>query len=157
MLSPREGSIPARSAQLSRLATHTETAGLLINANAKIILRNFRAIKNHRFLLHQSRLKREQTVQLLVHNYALPSSPFSTPSWAWILGYCCQSCLPAPFGQKLTAQSFHTNRKPCLVRLIPQDWQKAGGNAECKWSDPAVREVEGCIPTLKEIYVLFPR
>lgn len=54
--------------------------------------------KNHHFLPLQNHLEREQTVQLLVHNYAMPSSPFSTPSWAWILGYCCQRCLPAPLG-----------------------------------------------------------
>lgn len=89
---------PARSAQLPSLATHTETARLLINANAKIIFKIFKAIKNRHFLLHQNDCEEEQTVRILVHNYTVPSSPFCAPGWAWILGHCCQPCLPAPWG-----------------------------------------------------------
>lgn len=61
----------------------------------------------------------------------LPLSPH--PAGPGYLGIAARAACQ-PQSAKLTAQSFHTNRKPCLVHLIPKGWQKAGGNAECKWS-----------------------
>lgn len=143
---PRAGSVPARSVQLPSLATHATHSRALDKCKCQNYSQNLHSPQKSTFFT-QLELSWKGT------NCAASGAQLCHPIFPFLhiqLGLNLWVLLPAlsasPVWLSLLYRVSTPRGNPVLCALISCGWQKADGNAECKWSDLAPWGGEGLPP-----------